>query len=51
VTECLLDSNTAVRFAGALFLSNGGSITASNFTKSSATSGGAIYSQVSVVPH
>eukprot|EP00953_Heterococcus_sp_UTEX-ZZ885_P025413 13815-Heterococcus_DN1.PRE.1 len=49
VTECSLDSNTAVRFAGALFLSDGGSITASNLTKSSATSGGAIYSQVSAI--
>jgi predicted outer membrane repeat protein len=47
VAGCSLDSNTAVRIAGALFLSDGGTITASNFTRNSATSGGAIYSQVS----
>ena len=46
VTECSCESNTAVRFAGALFHSAGGSITASTFTKCTATSGGAIYSQV-----
>jgi predicted outer membrane repeat protein len=47
VKECSCDSNTAVRFAGALFLSDGGSIAASSINRNSATSGGAIYSQVS----
>jgi predicted outer membrane repeat protein len=40
--------NKADRFAGAVFLSGGGTVSNVQFNNNSATSGGAIYTQVTV---
>jgi predicted outer membrane repeat protein len=49
VTNCTYTGNTADRFAGAVFLSGGGTVSNGQFNNNSATSGGAIYTQVKSV--
>jgi predicted outer membrane repeat protein len=48
VSNSTCTGNKADRFAGAVFLSGGGTVSNVVFNNNSATSGGAIYTQVSV---
>jgi predicted outer membrane repeat protein len=48
VTNCTYTGNRADRFAGAAFLSGGGTVSNVRFNNNSATSGGAIYTQVTL---
>jgi predicted outer membrane repeat protein len=46
VSNSTCTGNTADRFAGAVFLSGGGTVSNVQFDNNGATSGGAIYTQV-----